>query len=294
MSLSMKFPGAYFQGKDALEEFASIRCATDDPSCLLATALRVSKEKLAHSFSGLMPRQFELHLRGARASEIQRVTKLAADSEPRCCAPSAAVRMDIVHPPRWTGTGYGHDSNGSGLRRALYLVSVLYSGERPGDCGDVSSQVPGSGLCRYHCGPGSGASAGVRHGRRLATWYEMEHLGSGHEMSNTQWLPAGSAGADPGNGMLARLAAENHIVILRWSRVIEANCLSGIGGVNTGCSGAHGFGDYLFLSAGRARLYARRAVMVGLVIQLILRVSGAGDPACDPFWEKGGSAGFCG
>ena len=73
------------------------------------------------------------------------------------------------------------------------------------------------------------------------------------------------------NGMLARLAAENHIVIPALERVIEANCfLSGIGGVNTGCSGAHGFGDYLSsLPGGHDYMHGER-VMVGLVIQLIL------------------------
>lgn len=110
-------------------------------------------------------------------------------------------------------------------------------------------------------------------GDALATWYEMESCaGSGHEMSNTAVaLCRICRELILENGMLARLAAENHIVIPALERVIEANCfLSGIGGVNTGCSGAHGFGDYLSsLPGGHDYMHGER-VMVGLVIQLIL------------------------
>ena len=54
MSLSMKFPGAYFQGKDALEEFAEHTMCYGRSFLFVGSksALRVSKEKLAHSFSG--------------------------------------------------------------------------------------------------------------------------------------------------------------------------------------------------------------------------------------------------
>ena len=94
MSLSMKFPGAYFQGKDALEEFAEHTMCYGRSFLFIGSksALRVSKEKLAHSFSGTDAQiQFELTSGVPCASEVQRVTKLAADSGARCCAPSAAV-----------------------------------------------------------------------------------------------------------------------------------------------------------------------------------------------------------
>ena len=100
MSLSMKFPGAYFQGKDALEEFAEHTMCYGRSFLFVGSksALRVSKEKLAHSFSGTDAQiQFELTSGVPCASEVQRVTKLAADSGAQVlCAIGGGGGMDIV------------------------------------------------------------------------------------------------------------------------------------------------------------------------------------------------------
>lgn len=110
MSLSMKFPGAYFQGKDALEEFAEHTMCYGRSFLFVGSksALRVSKEKLAHSFSGTDAQiQFELTSGVPCASEVQRVTKLGGGQR----SPGAVRhrrRWSDGHwcvPPRWTWDG---------------------------------------------------------------------------------------------------------------------------------------------------------------------------------------------
>ena len=64
---------------------------------------------------------------------------------------------------------------------------------------------------------------------------------------------------------------ESHIVTPQLENVIEANCfLSGVGGANTGNSGAHGIGDYLGkLPMGHDFMHGER-VYVGLMTQMIM------------------------
>ena len=72
------------------------------------------------------------------------------------------------------------------------------------------------------------------------------------------------------SGMVVHPAAGNPDGTIVNALLHHCGDLSGIGGVNTGCSGAHGFGDYLSsLPGGHDYMHGER-VMVGLVIQLIL------------------------
>ena len=280
MSLSMKFPGAYFQGKDALEEFAEHTMCYGRSFLFVGSksALRVSKEKLAHSFSGTDAQiQFELTSGVPCASEIQRVTKLAADSGAQVlCAIGGGGVMDIVRSAAMDlGRAMVMIPTAAASDAPCTFVSVLYSENGQEIVGDrIFHKCPDL----VYVDTTIVAQAPVRllvsgMGDALATWYEMESCaGSGLEMSITAVaLCRICRELILENGIMARLAAENHIVIPALERVIEANCfLSGIGGVNTGCSGAHGFGDYLSsLPGGHDYMHGER-VMVGLVIQLIL------------------------
>ena len=123
MSLSMKFPGAYFQGKDALEEFAEHTMCYGRSFLFVGSksALRVSKEKLAHSFSGTDAQiQFELTSGVPCASEIQRVTKLAADSGAQVlCAIGGGGVMDIVR------------SAAMDLGRAMVMIPTAAASDAP-------------------------------------------------------------------------------------------------------------------------------------------------------------------
>ena len=123
MSLSMKFPGAYFQGKDALEEFAEHTMCYGRSFLFVGSksALRVSKEKLAHSFSGTDAQiQFELTSGVPCASEVQRVTKLAADSGAQVlCAIGGGGVMDIVR------------SAAMDLGRAMVMIPTAAASDAP-------------------------------------------------------------------------------------------------------------------------------------------------------------------
>ena len=162
MSLSMKFPGAYFQGKDALEEFAEHTMCYGRSFLFVGSksALRVSKEKLAHSFSGTDAQiQFELTSGVPCASEIQRVTKLAADSGAQVlCAIGGGGVMDIVR------------SAAMDLGRAMVMIPTAAASDAP--CTFVSvlysengQEIVGDRIF-HKCPDLVYVDAGVRHGRR--------------------------------------------------------------------------------------------------------------------------------
>lgn len=203
MSLSMKFPGAYFQGKDALEEFAEHTMCYGRSFLFVGSksALRVSKEKLAHSFSGTDAQiQFELTSGVPCASEIQRVTKLAADSGAQVlCAIGGGGVMDIVR------------SAAMDLGRAMVMIPTAAASDAPvplsacstprtarrlwGIVSSTSARIWSMSIpplwprlrCVCWC-PAWGERPGdlVRDG---------ELRGNGHEMSNTACPGAGSAGS---------------------------------------------------------------------------------------------------
>ena len=216
MSLSMKFPGAYFQGKDALEEFAEHTMCYGRSFLFVGSksALRVSKEKLAHSFSGTDAQiQFELTSGVPCASEIQRVTKLAADSGAQVlCAIGGGGVMDIVRSAAMDlGRAMVMIPTAAASDAPCTFVSVLYSENGQEIVGDrIFHKCPDL----VYVDTTIVAQAPVRllvsgMGDALATWYEMESCaGSGHEMSNTAVaLCRICRELILENGMLARLAA---------------------------------------------------------------------------------------
>lgn len=280
MSGSMKFPAAYYQGKNALEEFA-VHTQCYGTSFLFVgskSALKASQEKLTRSFSGTSARiHFELSSGVPCASEIGRVQGLAEESGAQVlCAVGGGGVMDIV---RSVAMDLGRTMimipTAAASDAPCTFVTVLYS--------ESGEQIVGDRI--FHKCPDMVyvdttvvSQAPVRlmvsgMGDALATWYEMEScVGGGMAATETaKALCRTCRELILENGVMARLAAETHVVTPALERVVEANCfLSGIGGVNTGCAGAHGFGDYLStLPGGHDYMHGER-VMVGLVIQLIL------------------------
>lgn len=280
MSGSMKFPAAYFQGKDALAEFGSHTLCYGTSFLFVASksALKASREKLERSFAGTSAQvRFELSSGVPCASEIRRVQEVAVDSGAEViCAVGGGGVMDIVRSVAMDlGKTMIMIPTAAASDAPCTFVTVLYSengGEIVGDrifhkCPDmvyVDTTVVAQAPVRL-------LVSGM--GDALATWYEMEScVGGGMAATETaKALCRTCRELILENGVLARLAAETHVVTPALERVVEANCfLSGIGGVNTGCAGAHGFGDYLSsLPGGHDYMHGER-VMVGLVIQLIL------------------------
>ena len=164
MSLSMKFPGAYFQGKDALEEFAEHTMCYGRSFLFVGSksALRVSKEKLAHSFSGTDAQiQFELTSGVPCASEVQRVTKLAADSGAQVlCAIGGGGVMDIVRSAAMDlGRAMVMIPTAAASDAPCTFVSVLYSENGQGLVGGLI--FPKRSITRRLWGIGSSTSARI-------------------------------------------------------------------------------------------------------------------------------------
>lgn len=280
MSGSMKFPAAYYQGKNALGEFAA-RTQCYGTSFLFVgskSALKAAQPQLEASFAGTGASvSFELSSGVPCKSEIQRVAEVAEKSGAQViCAIGGGGVMDIV---RWVAMDLG---------RAMVMIPTAAASDAPCTFVTVLYSEDGGGIVGdriYHKCPDLVyvdttvvAQAPVRllvsgMGDALATWYEMEScVGGGMAATETaKALCRTCRTLILENGAMARQAAEAHVVTPALERVVEANCfLSGIGGVNTGCAGAHGFGDYLSSMPGGHDYMHGERVMVGLVIQLIL------------------------
>ena len=286
MISAMKFPASYFQGKDALCEFeAHTRCYGRSFLFIGSkSALKAAQGKLedsfAHSESTI---RFELTSGVPCASEIGRLRQLAAESGAEAiCAVGGGGVMDIVR------------SIAMALGRAMIMIPTAVASDAPCTYVSVLYAEDGAGIVGdeqfYKCpdmvyvdasvvaqAPLRLTVAGM--GDALATAYEAEScLRSGTPAGGQYGITAtamilGKACREIifQNGPMASVAAREHVVTPALERVIEANCfLSGIGGLNSGCAGAHGIGDCLSaLPGGHDYLHGER-VAVGLVIQLIL------------------------
>ena len=113
-------------------------------------------------------------------------------------------------------------------------------------------------------------------GDAMATYYECmtcyNNPKLGANITETAVILAqGASGIVKRYGVEAYEAVKTGEVTKALENVIEANCfLSSMGGVNSGCACAHGFGDWLAsVHNGHDYLHGER-VMVGLVVQMIL------------------------
>ena len=286
MISAIKFPASYFQGKNALLEFEQHTGCYGKSFLFIGSksALNAAKPKLEASFAQSESRIcFERTSGIPCRSEISRLKEFAAEADTEViCAVGGGGVMDIVRsiamhltkPMIMIPTSVASDA-------PCTYVSVIYSEDGTKIIGDeqfhkcpdlvfVDSSIVAEAPVRL-------VVSGM--GDALATIYEAKSC-------FTNGIPAGGKYAITStamvlcnacrdivmeHGYLAYLAAKNHVVTPSLEKIIEANCfLSGIGGLNTGCAGAHGFGDFIStLPGGHAYLHGER-VAVGLIIQLVL------------------------
>lgn len=283
---AMKFPAAYFQGRNALLEFEKhTRCYGRNFLFIGSkSALKAAKANLEASFADSEATiHFELSTGIPCASEIMRIREIAEKSEAQAiCAVGGGGIMDIVRSiaMHLSKTMIMIPTSVASDAPCTY-VSVLYSEDGSTIVGDevfykcpdlvyVDSTVVADAPVRL-------ISSGM--GDALATVYEAYSClrnsipaGGQYMATNTALLLCeGCRDIVMKNGSMAYLAAKNHAVTPALEKIIEANCfLSGVGGLNVGCSGAHGFGDFMStLPGGHDFLHGER-VMIGLIIQLIM------------------------
>ncbi len=113
-------------------------------------------------------------------------------------------------------------------------------------------------------------------GDAMATWYEgiacLKHPEAGRIITRAALkLAEGCREILEESAAAAYASVCRHVVTPQLEDVIEANCiLSSIGGLNTGCAGAHGLGDWLVTVPGGHDYMHGERVFVGLVVQLVL------------------------
>ena len=290
MSLSMKFPGAYFQGKDALEEFAEHTMCYGRSFLFVGSksALRVSKEKLAHSFSGTDAQiQFELTSGVPCASEIQRVTKLAADSGAQVlCAIGGGGVMDIVRSAAMDlGRAMVMIPTAAASDAPCTFVSVLYSENGQEIVGDrIFHKCPDL----VYVDTTIVAQAPVRllvsgMGDALATYFEARAVAASGALSCAGGKPTKGALALAKlcyetlleDGVKAKLAVEAGACTQAVENIIEANTyLSGIGFESGGLAGAHAIHNGLTVIKDCHHLYHGEKVAFGTLTQLVLENAG--------------------
>jgi Glycerol dehydrogenase and related enzymes len=286
MLRAMKFPAAYFQGRDALTEF-EIHTRCYGKSFLFIgskSALKAARGKLESSFAGSEGSiSFELSTGTPCASEIARLKAITVKIEAQViCAVGGGGVMDIVR------------SIAMSLGRPMIMIPTSVASDAPCTYVSVIYSEDGSRIVGdeqfYKCpdlvyvDSSIVADAPVRlivsgMGDALATVYEATSRdryniasGGSHAATGTaMMLCRESRALVMKHGYLAYVAAQNHAVTPDLERIIEANCfLSGVGGLNTGCSGAHGFGDFLSTMPGGHNFLHGERVMIGLIIQLVM------------------------
>lgn len=215
----------------------------------------------------------------ATLSEIERVTLLPEVIEAEVlCAVGGGSCMDIVR------------TVGNRMKKTLVMIPTTASSDAPCSRVSVFYSEDGSSLVGDEVytkspdlvlvdtkliahAPARQLASGM--GDALATLYEAATCkqGSwGFRITETaMMLSKLCREIVMRDGLAAYRAVEQQIVTPQLENVVEANCfLSGVGGTNSGCSAAHGIGDYLCcIPGGHSYLHGER-VFVGLMVQLIL------------------------
>lgn len=283
---SIIFPSRYYQGKDALLEFGP-RAEQWGKSFLFVgtkTALSIARPKLEKSFENLeCTVNYELSSGKPVEEEYARVKKLAEQYGP-----------DMV-----VGVGGGaviDIARSAGMMNGKLVGCIPTSVAADAPCTNVSVHYSQDGLLAlgadiFHKGPDLVfvdvtiiAEAPARYlvsgiGDALATYYEamtcrnnnIPQFGEVYSTYTAIELSRICRDMILEYGLAAKLACENRAVTPALENCVEAAALlSGVGGLNSGCSGGHGIGDYLgTLPGGHDSLHGER-VSVGLVAQLIM------------------------
>ena len=279
---SLRFPGAFLLGNDILKNFNSYAFNYGQKFVFIGgkRSLGAVRDVLEECFDGNDAScSFVETGRIATVAEVERVEKLREVKEADVvCAVGGGNSMDIARTCANRG------------KKALIMIPTTVASDAP--CSNVSVFYNENGTsvvgdCIFHKCPDLVvvdskviANTPVRHivsgmGDALATFYEAttcRNNPNGIGITNTAMMLAHLARELVlRDGIAARQSVESHIVTPQLENVIEANCfLSGVGGANTGNSGAHGIGDYLGkLPMGHDFMHGER-VYVGLMTQMIM------------------------
>lgn len=276
------FPGTFCVGNDILQEFTKYVGCYGKKFVFIGgkTALSASQELLIKSFEGT-EYSFDFVQSGKHSckSEITRIQNLEVvqDSDVICAVGGGAC-MDISRTIANTiGKALVMIPTTASSDAPCTFVSLCYSEDGSEIIGDtIYSKCPDMVLVDSKIianAPAKLIAAGM--GDAFATFYEGTTNYAGPKGTGiTETAMAMCRLCKEiiiSDGLAAYHAVENHVVTPQLENVIEANCfLSGIGGLNSGCSGAHGIGDYLCkLPEGHNFLHGER-VYIGLMVQLIL------------------------
>lgn len=277
------FPGAFYIGSDILNDFVSIARNYGKHFVFIGgrTALSVSKDAVEASFSGTDCRySFVVCGKICSEAETARVEALpeVADAEV-ICALGGGSCMDIAKL--------------IAFRRGLPLIMIptTASSDSPCTFASIIYSEDGSRIisdyAHYRCpdvvmvdskvianAPERLIAAGM--GDAMTTWYEGFACYNNPELkpaiTETALMLANLCRSIVmKDGLAAYEAVKENKVTPELEKVIEANCfLSSIGGLNTGCACAHGFGDWLCTIPGGHDFMHGERVFIGLITQLIL------------------------
>ncbi len=286
MLSAMKFPSSYYQGRNALLEFPQWAMAWGKSFLFIGSksALKAGQPKLEKAFEGLdCPVRFELCSGIPCKSEIDRLRAISDEMQPDVvCAMGGGSIMDVCRAIALnSGRNLIMIPTACASDAPCTYVSVFYSEDGTTIVGDqLFHKCPDMvyvDLDILANAPARLMISGM--GDALATIYEATTCykngipaGQGYRFTNTAMVLAQTAkDLILENGFMALQAAKAHLVTPAFEKVVEANTfLSGIGGLNTGCAGAHGIADILSsIPGGHDWMHGER-VAVGLVAQLIL------------------------
>lgn len=279
---SLAFPGSFKYGSGIFKEFESIASCYGSKFVFIGgkRSTAAVKDMLISSFvSGKSSYEFIECGKVATQGEIARVQEIDVVKEADViCAIGGGSAMDVAR------------TVGNRLGKALIMLPTTIASDAP--CSSVAvfysedgKSVTGDQV--FHKCPDLVmvdskiiADAPTRHiasgmGDGLATYYEATTNYNNPKRNDITELGM-TLGELARNLILeygeeAYASVEEKIVTPALEKVIEANCfLSGTGGANTGCSAAHGIGDYLTGVQNCHDYMHGERVYVGLMVQLIL------------------------
>ncbi len=277
------FPNAYYMGKGILREFANIVkpygtkfVFIGSKSGLKAVQSSVSEcmENAAYEYAFIECKKMCCNSEKKRLMEMDIVKNAET-----LCAVGGGGCMDLVRFVAFN------------LNKNLIMIPTSASSDAP--CTQISLTYSEDGsqiieeFFHHRCpdmivvdtqiiadAPERLIAAGM--GDAMATRYECltcyNNKTAGESITETAVvLSEGATNIIKKHGAAAYDAVKEGVVTKDLENVIEANCfLSSMGGVNSGCACAHGFGDWLAsVHKGHDYLHGER-VMVGLVVQMIL------------------------
>lgn len=278
----LRFPGSFYVGNDILKDFPSYASCYGKSMVFIGgkRSLEASRGQLEQGFADSdCCCSFVESGRVACLGEIERISRLPQVLEADVvCAVGGGSCMDIARTVAnrqkkslvMIPTTAASDAPCS-------FVSVFYSEDGNQVVGDqVFHKCPDMVLVDSKViahAPARQVASGM--GDALATYYEASSCKRGKTgvgITETAMALSGLCREIVcRDGLAAYRSVEKKTVTVQLENVIEANCfLSGVGGANTGCSAAHGIGDYLCqIPGGHDYMHGER-VFVGLIIQLIL------------------------